>query len=370
MSHPLRIALLTAIASIAFISHAEARTPGGYDDRWYITAGAGANHQDNKRDTENTAFGTIGVGKFINPNWSIDTELNYQNPKANRNEDLNFSQYGISFDARRHFRQEGRRINPYIVGGVGYQRAEEEYSTLTSPAKDKRGYATAKVGVGAQADFQRVSVRGEVFARRSFDGDSLVAPNRSGFTDTLAQLSVVIPLGAEHVVAQATPAPLVVAPPAISCSELDSDNDGVNDCNDKCPSSQVGQAVGPDGCAVPLTIDLRGVNFQFNSDKLNPSSTQILDEAIKILEQHPELKVEVAGHTDSIGSEAYNQRLSEKRASAVYDYLINRGISSSRLSGPNGYGETQPIAPNRNADGSDNPEGRALNRRTELRSGH
>ena len=77
-------------------------------------------------------------------------------------------------------------------------------------------------------------------------------------------------------------------------------------------------------------------------------------------------KVEVAAHTDSIGTEQYNQGLSERRAQAVYDYLKDHGIDSGRMVGPNGYGETRPIAPNTNEDGSDNPEGRAKNRRTEL----
>ena len=68
----------------------------------------------------------------------------------------------------------------------------------------------------------------------------------------------------------------------------------------------------------------------------------------------------------AIGTDAYNQGLSERRARAVYDYLTGNGIDASRLVGPNGYGESRPIAPNTNPDGSDNPEGRAQNRRTEL----
>ena len=75
----------------------------------YITTGAGANQQDSDRNTENAATYTLGVGKFINPRWSVDAELNYQNPKLNPNEDLNWSQYGISVDARRHWRQSSPR---------------------------------------------------------------------------------------------------------------------------------------------------------------------------------------------------------------------------------------------------------------------
>ena len=174
-------------------------------------------------------------------------------------------------------------------------------------------------------------------------------------------------LGIRYTFGHAAPAPAPVAPPpAKTCADLDDDGDGVNNCNDKCPGSAAGQAIGPDGCPVPLTIDLKGVNFDFDKDTLRPDAVAILDEAISILGKYPELKVEVAGHTDSIGTEVYNQGLSERRARTVYDYLAAHGIGTSRMVGPVGYGESKPIAPNTNEDGSDNPEGRAKNRRTEL----
>ena len=117
---------------------------------------------------------------------------------------------------------------------------------------------------------------------------------------------------------------------------------------------------------MPLTIDLKGVNFDFDKSTLRPDAVDLLGEAISILGKYPELKVEVAGHTDSIGTEVYNQGLSERRAQAVYDYLASHGVDAGRMVGPTGYGETRPIAPNTNEDGSENPEGRARNRRTEL----
>jgi OOP family OmpA-OmpF porin len=163
----------------------------------------------------------------------------------------------------------------------------------------------------------------------------------------------------------AAPAP-APAPAAPNCADGDDDGDGVNNCDDKCPGSQAGQTIGPDGCPVPVSIDLKGVNFDYDKSNLRPDAVQILTEANEILKRYPELKVEVAGHTDSKGTDAYNQALSERRARAVYDYLTSNGIDAARLVGPNGYGESRPIAPNTNEDGSDNPEGRAKNRRTEL----
>ena len=141
---------------------------------------------------------------------------------------------------------------------------------------------------------------------------------------------------------------------------MDSDGDGVNNCNDKCPDSQAGQTIGPDGCPVPVSIDLKGVNFDFDKSTLRPDAVAILDEAVAILSKYAELKVEVAGHTDSVGAEVYNQGLSERRARVVYDYLTGHGIDASRLVGPHGFGESKPI------DSNDTKEGRANNRRTEL----
>jgi len=146
----------------------------------------------------------------------------------------------------------------------------------------------------------------------------------------------------------------------------DSDGDGIINCLDQCPDSVAGQTIGPDGCPVPVSIDLQGVTFAYDRATLEAEAKSVLDEAVKILLRHPNLKVEVAGHTDSRGDAEYNQRLSERRAKAVYDYLVENGVDESRLIGPIGFGETRPLVPNQNPDGSDNPQGRAENRRTEL----
>ena len=144
---------------------------------------------------------------------------------------------------------------------------------------------------------------------------------------------------------------------------MDDDGDGVNNCNDKCPGSQAGQTIGPDGCPVPVSIDLKGVNFDFDKSTLRPDAVAILNEAVEILKRYPELKVEVAGHTDQCGKDAYNQSLSERRAKAVYDYLTSNGVDAGRLAGPNGYGESRPLEDK----GQSMPGCKSeINRRTEL----
>lgn len=106
-------------------------------------------------------------------------------------------------------------------------------------------------------------------------------------------------------------------------------------------------------------IILRGVAFALNSAELTPRSTAVLDEHVAKLKADPNIRVRVAGHTCSLGSDAYNQRLSERRATAVMNYFIAQGIAPDRLEAV-GYGETNPIASN------DTEEGRSKNRRVEL----
>lgn len=107
-------------------------------------------------------------------------------------------------------------------------------------------------------------------------------------------------------------------------------------------------------------IILRNIFFDFNKTTLRPTSTGELDRLAKMLKDIPKLKIEISGHTDNVGSDAYNKKLSEGRAKAVVDYLIKKGIASDRLTFV-GYGESQPIESN------DTEEGRQMNRRTEFK---
>ncbi len=142
--------------------------------------------------------------------------------------------------------------------------------------------------------------------------------------------------------------------------ELDSDGDGVVDSMDKCPNTPKGTPVDNTGCELAHEFKLEGVNFEFDSAKLTADSTATLEGAVKILKRSADLKVEIAGHTDSQGNDVYNQGLSERRAQAVADYLIAHGANGSNIS-VKGYGESAPVADNGTM------EGRAANRRVELR---
>ena len=344
---------LLCAALLGGLGFAQAASAQEFDDRWYLTGTAGFNIQDSDRETRNTPFGAIGFGKFFNPNWSFDVELNYQNAERESNQDLFWSQYGISFDTRYHFVAEGRSWNPYLLAGLGYQREEIEFDNFpnpNSPGEEKEGAAALKLGVGMQGDLGRVGIRTELAyravgindTRAQLELDDAFPERNDGedwYGDVLASVGIIIPLGPEP------EAPVGPAPVAPNCADSDSDGDGVNDCDDKCPGSQAGQTIGPDGCPVPVSIDLKGVNFDFDRSTLRPDAVAILNEAVEILKRYPDLRVEVAGHTDLCGSDEYNQGLSDRRARAVYDYLTSNGIDAGRLVGPVGYGESRPLEP-------------------------
>ncbi|HWR57297.1 MAG TPA: OmpA family protein [Thermodesulfovibrionales bacterium] len=108
------------------------------------------------------------------------------------------------------------------------------------------------------------------------------------------------------------------------------------------------------------------VNFDFDKSDIRKTDEAELKKAIDFVSKYSHAKVELEGHTDGKGTEEYNQKLSERRAEAVRQYLIKEGaVGKARISA-RGYGKTKPIAPNTTKDGKDNPEGRAENRRVEI----
>ncbi|HFE39285.1 MAG TPA: OmpA family protein [Gammaproteobacteria bacterium] len=142
--------------------------------------------------------------------------------------------------------------------------------------------------------------------------------------------------------------------------ELDSDGDSVVDSRDQCINTASGLKVDAKGCKLVETLTLKGVNFEPNSNLLKDDSIVMLKKVADTLKQHPDMIIEIAGYTDSQGSQGMNKKLSEKRAISVANYLRTRGVPAANLQ-TKGYGMASPIADNSSA------EGRAKNRRVELR---
>ena len=151
--------------------------------------------------------------------------------------------------------------------------------------------------------------------------------------------------------------PAGVAVDSKGCA-LDSDNDGVADYKDQCPNSAAGAVVNELGCASPLVLE--GVTFHTNSAELTEEAKAILSPiAMAHHTHHGDVDLLISGHTDSQGSAAYNQSLSQKRAEAVVAFMVEHGCNAAKLTAA-GHGESQAIADN------GTKEGRAKNRRVEL----
>ncbi len=153
------------------------------------------------------------------------------------------------------------------------------------------------------------------------------------------------------------------------CPAKDSDGDGIPDVDDKCvqePETRNGYD-DTDGCPdeVPKSVKqytgvIQGIFFDFNKDTIAASSAPALDAAAKIFQEFPDLRVEITGHADGIGSREYNIQLSERRAEAVKRYLVGKGIPAGRI-------ETRGAGPDAPIDDNQSEAGRAKNRRIEFK---
>ncbi|MFT5765198.1 MAG: OOP family OmpA-OmpF porin, partial [Saprospiraceae bacterium] len=144
----------------------------------------------------------------------------------------------------------------------------------------------------------------------------------------------------------------------------DTDGDGIPDLRDKCPNSPAPNS--PTGCPnitqedkAVLDYALQAVQFETGEDVLKEESKMVLDQVIDVLQRYPDFRLEIIGHTDNVGSEINNLKLSQRRAKACYDYLLSEDVSQNVMNS-GGFGESNPIVPN------DTEEGRSLNRRVEF----
>lgn len=154
------------------------------------------------------------------------------------------------------------------------------------------------------------------------------------------------------------------------CAKRDSDGDGINDCNDKCPNTKKGVKVNKDGCEIIADVILSAeVLFGFNQATLTPAGKAALDDVAARVKATPgEESLEIVGYTDPFGSDSYNMGLSQRRAHAVSGYLASKGLKSSSLKAT-GRGETNLVAtqcsPKKSAESI---KCNAPNRRVEIKS--
>ncbi|MBA3981863.1 MAG: cell envelope biogenesis protein OmpA [Alcanivorax sp.] len=214
-------------------------------------------------------------------------------------------------------------------------------------------FLNAAIGIVTPPLFQTGQIRGRAEVRYVHDNF------RDRYGDIRASLGLEIPLFGPSRVAfdvPTTETKIVEVPTGLR----DSDGDGVIDERDLCPDTPPGTRVDGDGCPLDSVIDLRGVTFELDSERLRPDAETILEWAVELMERYPDMEVEIAGHTCDLGSAPYNLSLSQRRAQSVVDFMVNSGVERQRLTA-RGYGLTEPALPNTSE------ANRERNRRVEMR---
>lgn len=330
------------------------------DDEAVWHAGAAASFGEYTFDTGKVEDSTIGLRLFSGYrfNRSFGVEGAYHNT-GDFEEDLQpllpTGTAEISLDG---FSLSGLLFAPLpsddvdIYGKLGYFSFDQEL-VVDNAVSQSNSPDGLLAGIGARiavSDNVAVRVSGDWF---DVDKGDLWAVNL-GAEYLFGRKAAPAEAPAPEPAAQPAPEPMAAAEPAPQpeppAAPADSDGDGVADGADDCADTPEGATVDDRGCEVEIV--LRGVTFEYDSSELTAESTTQLDAVAETLKKRGQFNVEVAGHTDSIGPDEYNQDLSDRRANAVRDYLIERGVDAGQLTAV-GYGESQPVAPNETADGRD-----------------
>lgn len=307
--------------------------------QFYIAPGLQKMNYDAEVGLDNDLGYVIGIGYDFTSRLSAEFSVMDLNPetKAKRELDQDLWKidvlYGLDFDLG--------RFKPFVVSGLGNSNIDGENDSIWD------------IGAGLRLPLNerwtwRTSIRnyyalGRDFEDQDFGIDTTLVYRFGGSRKSMASSNEPPREGVQEVVAVA-----------------DADRDGVPDANDLCSDTPRSYAVDKDGCPIAIEEVARVellVNFDFDRSEVKEQYLPEIESVARFMEQYPDRVVELEGHTDSRGTDAYNLGLSQRRAEAVMAELVGRfGISPSRVSAK-GFGESQPIESN------DSAQGRAENRR-------
>ncbi len=394
------VRIAASLASVCILVVAGAATAQIEAETFSINPHAGVHiFFDNDQNLDTSGVFGLGLGYAFSERWGIEGIFDFSNPNVDEGSgDVDIFRYGL--DALYHFRPD-KKLVPYLSVGAGAMTFDPSSGSNSTKAQANAGgglkyFVTDSLALradtrylasfddtyhnflgtlgltyvfGAGGDGERaeaVPAKEEIVAAvvpRDSDGDG-VNDDRDRCPDTPSDMS-----------ADANGCPV----------RVDGDGDGVEDAMDACAGTPNGVSVGPNGCPrdgdadgtadgddrCPGTprgarVDARGcwvldtVRFETSKATLKSGSAATLTEALGVLQQNPELRVELQGYSDNTGSASFNRALSEKRAKAVADYFVSQGIAADRLF-HKGFGPENPVASN------DTAEGRAKNRRVEMK---
>jgi outer membrane protein OmpA-like peptidoglycan-associated protein len=334
-----KISFLIAVAAFLIVTSAQAEQ--GSKGDWEIGPEFGAGFPDSYNGLNPDPGFLLGVrGSYaFSDRFGLEPSFHRVNSGVSGNENIHFDSYRVNLLWNLHPHQNFR---PFLTLGAGLERA------LIPTGVEKQFAPNA--GIGMKYYFSR-------FGGLRIEGRYVpvkVGGVIDGWQNNFEAIaSFFITLACRHEKKEAAPAPVATPTPTLEATAIPSPT----------PEVQVTPAPAPTPEAASETKArgiLKGVTFKLKSNELTEGSKKILDDVAVELKQFPAVQVEVQGHTDTTGSAQTNETLSRKRAEAVTDYLVGRGIPKERLTAK-GYGSSQPVADNKTA------EGRKANRRVELK---
>lgn len=358
-----RGAAAVMLAGVALPAVAEEMLPQYFSGGYQFTA----DDEDRLSNRGNGFFVSAGTG--LSKYWGAEISGSSSH-FGTRSAASPWNETTVGLDGLFFYSREST-LAPYFIAGVGYAKTE-----LETPAPQRSSDVFAAAGLGFFNFFNvgstELGLRADI-RYRWLDTD---LAGFGAFNEPVVRVGFVLPLGERpKAAAPAVASTLSSGKPAPG----DADGDGVLDDKDSCPGTAGGVLVDAKGCPVkaaaiaPKPTDsgagvvrsFEDVKFGFDRDDLNDQARTTLDNAASVITgiavKNPGVKVDVSGHTDWIGTDAYNQALSERRANVVKDYLVRKGVEAGRIS-TFAYGETKPV------DSNETDEGRANNRRAEIRT--
>ncbi|MES2012313.1 MAG: OmpA family protein [Pseudomonadota bacterium] len=331
----LNIAVAATLGFAAFSAAAEDM----YRGAWYAVPGVSYMNTDSDLEANNGGGAFIKLGKELSQSWDIQGGLGYN--RASEDTGIagvggHYKQTTLGLDALYMFSRD--KFRPFLLAGLGAARNNVDYTLAGFDVNGKKTSWMANVGLGAQYlindSFGLQADLRHQWSRASMKvSNGLVTASDDGtIGNTLLSLGGIFRFGAPApmpvAAAEPTPAPVAVAPAPVVAPE---------------------PAPAPMPAAAPCKPTLETVTisaeklFGFDKAKLQEGSKPILDEAAAKIIGNPDIElVLVTGHTDRLGSDAYNQKLSERRANQVKAYLVSKGVAASRLQAV-GKGESEPV---------------------------
>jgi OOP family OmpA-OmpF porin len=338
------LAVAGALSIVAGVTHAD----DAYQGSWYLVPGVSLLNADSDLKSDRTAPAvSLRLGKELSEHWDVQIGASYGRADSNSSYNGNplsgkYDQTLVGIDALYVFSRDNLR--PFVLAGFGYARNDVNYTYQGASVDGTKNSWMGNLGAGLQYYFsENIGLQADV---RHVWSRAKGLANGAGFTDSgtignnYLNLGVIFNFGAPK--KASVPEPVAQNDMADVAPQ---EEEPAGDLMDQSQQAAPEPAYGPDKPAFAKISLQAEVLFAFDKDVLKEEGKKILDtEVVEKMKAHPEVElVLITGHTDRIGDDKYNQKLSERRAAAVKKYVASQGVEESRLHAV-GVGKKDPVA--------------------------